>query len=131
MALPNMKIPISYGLGFPETVENGVNKINLQKLKNLNFKPINRSKFPSIDYAYFALKHEKGMPIILNAANEIAVELFLKKKIDFLNVFRLIESTLNYAVKSNMKLTSVSLESILEFNEEAKKISLNFSAKNK
>ena len=131
MALPNMKIPISYGLGFPETIENGVNKINLQKLKNLNFKPINRSKFPSIDYAYFALKHEKGMPIILNAANEIAVELFLKKKIDFLNVFRLIESTLNYADKSNMKLTSVSLESILEFNEEAKKISLNFSAKNK
>jgi len=131
MALPDMKIPISYGLGFPETIKNGANKINIQKLNNLSFKPINTNKFPSIDYAYFALKHEKGMPIILNAANEIAVELFLKKKIDFLNIFRLIESTLNYADKSNMKLTSVSLQSILEFNEEAKKISLNLSAKNK
>jgi len=131
MASPDMKIPISYGLGFPETIKNGANKINIQKLNNLSFKPININKFPSIDYAYFALKHEKGMPIILNAANEIAVELFLKKKIDFLNIFRLIESTLNYADKSNTKLTSVSLQSILEFNEEAKKISLNLSAKNK
>jgi 1-deoxy-D-xylulose-5-phosphate reductoisomerase len=127
MALPDMKIPISYGLGFPDTIENGVGKINLQKLKSLSFKPIDSQKFPSIDFAYFALKHEKGMPIILNAANEVAVELFLKNKISFLNIYKLISSTLNYAVKSNMNLTSVSLASILEFNNEAKKVALNFS----
>ena len=86
MALPDMKIPISYGLGFPDTIENGVNKINLQKLKNLSFKAIDPQKFPSIDFAYFALKHEKGMPIILNAANEVAVELFLENKISFLSI---------------------------------------------
>jgi 1-deoxy-D-xylulose-5-phosphate reductoisomerase len=130
MALPDMKIPISYGLGFPETIENGVSKIDLKKLKNLTFKPINKNKFPSIDFAYFALKHEKGMPIILNAANEVAVKFFLEKKINFLNIYKLIDSTLNYADKSNMKLTSVSLQTILEFNEEAKKIALNFVTKN-
>ena len=130
MALPDMKIPISYGLGFPDTIENGVNKINLQKLKNLSFKEIDPQKFPSIDFAYFALKHEKGMPIILNAANEVAVELFLENKISFLSIYKLISSTLNYADKSNMDLTSVSLESILEFNDEAKKIALNFAIKN-
>ena len=130
MALPDMKIPISYGLGFPDTIENGVNKINLQKLKNLSFKAIDPQKFPSIDFAYFALKHEKGMPIILNAANEVAVELFLENKISFLSIYKLISSTLNYADKSNMDLTSVSLESILEFNDEAKKIALNFAIKN-
>ena len=70
------------------------------------------------------------MPIILNAANEVAVELFLKNKITFLNIYKLISSTLNYADKSNMDLTSVSLESILEFNREAKKIALNLAAKN-
>ncbi len=129
MALPDMKIPISYGLGFPNTIESGVNKINLQNLKNLSFKPINPQKFPSIDFAYFALKHEKGMPIILNAANEIAVELFLKNKISFLNIYKLISSSLNYAVKSNMGLTSVSLGSILEFNEEAKEIAKSFATK--
>jgi len=127
MALPDMKIPISYGLGFPDTIESGVSKINLQKLKSLSFKPIDSQKFPTIDFAYFALNHEKGMPIILNAANEVAVELFLNKKISFLNIFKLISSTLNYADKSNMDLTSVSLSSILEFNEEAKKIALNFA----
>ena len=127
MAFPDMKIPISYGLGYPDTIENGVNKINLQKLKSLSFKTIDLKKFPSIDFAYFALNHEKGMPIILNAANEVAVELFLKGKINFLDIYKLISSTLNYAVKSNMDLNSVSLRSILEFNDEAKKIALNFA----
>ncbi len=129
MASPDMKIPISYGLGFPNTIDNGVNKINLQNLKNLSFKPINPQKFPSIDFAYFALNYEKGMPIILNAANEIAVELFLKNKISFLNIYKLISSTLNYADKSNLDLTSVSLDSILEFNEEAKEIAMSFATK--
>ncbi len=127
MALPDMKIPISYGLGFPNIFENNESKINLQKLKNLSFKKIDPLKFPSIDFAYFALDHEKGMPIILNAANEVAVELFMKNKISFLNIYKLISTTLNYAYKSNMHLTSVSLDSILEFNEEAKKIALNFA----
>tara|TARA_B100001057_G_scaffold150454_1_gene150358 strand:+ start:7014 stop:8159 length:1146 start_codon:yes stop_codon:yes gene_type:complete len=130
MALPEMKIPISYGLAFPEIIYNGVSKINLQKLKNLSFEPINPKKFPSIDFAYFALNHQKGMPIILNAANEVAVELFLKKKIGFLNIYKIISSTLNYADKSNIDLTSVSLESILEFNKEARNIAFNFAVKN-
>ncbi len=131
LASPDMKIPISYGLGFPETLRNGVSKIDLQKLKNLTFKIIDKNKFPSIDFAYFALKQEKGMPIVLNSANEVAVKLFLEKKISFLSIFKLIESTLNHADKSNMELTSVSLQSILEFNEEAKKVALNFAAKSK
>ena len=130
MAVPDMKIPISYGLGFPDIVENDANKINLQQLKNLSFKTIDPHKFPSIDFAYFALNHEKGMPIILNAANEVAVELFMKNKISFLNIYEIISITLNYAYKSNMHLTSVSLESILEFNEKAKEIALNFAAEN-
>ena len=127
MAIPDMKIPISYGLSYPDIVESHTNKINLQELKNLSFKTIDPHKFPSIDFAYFALNHEKGMPIILNAANEVAVELFLNNKISFLNIYKLISSTLNYADKSNMDLTSVSLSSSLEFNEEAKKIALNFA----
>jgi 1-deoxy-D-xylulose-5-phosphate reductoisomerase len=67
------------------------------------------------------------MPIILNAANEVAVDLFLKNRISFLDIYKLISSTLNYADKSNMDLNSVSLSSIIEFNEEAKKIALNFA----
>ena len=130
MALPDMKIPISYGLGFPDVVENNLSKINLQKLKNLSFTTIDPHKFPSMDFAYFALNHEKGMPIVLNAANEVAVELFMKNKISFLNIYKLISTSLNYAYKNNMHLTSVSLESILEFNKKAKEVALNFAAEN-
>ena len=130
MAIPDMKIPISYGLSYPDIVKSDTNKINLQQLKNLSFKKIDPHKFPSIDFAYFALNHEKGMPIILNAANEVAVELFMKNKISFLKIYKIISTTLNYAYKSNMHLTSVSLESILEFNEKAKEIALNFAAEN-
>lgn len=129
MALPDMKISISYGLGFPKSIKNGVAKINFQNLKNLSFQKIDRKKFPSIDFAYFALKYGRGMPIILNAANEVAVNLFLDNKISFLSIYDLISSTLNYADRSNMNLTSVSLRSIKKFNQEAKDIALNYSSK--
>jgi 1-deoxy-D-xylulose 5-phosphate reductoisomerase len=62
------------------------------------------------------------MPIILNAANEVAVKCFLDKKLSFQNIFKLIASTLNYADRSNIKLNSVSLKSITDFNDEAKNI---------
>ena len=126
MASPDMKIPISYGLAYPETRQNNIKKIDLQNLKNLTFEKIDSHKFPSINFAYFALKAGKGMPIILNAANEIAVDSFLNKKISFVDIFKLISKTLNYADRSNMQLTSVSLNKILEFNNEAKKIASNF-----
>ena len=54
----------------------------------------------------------------------------MKKKINFLSIFKLISTTLNYAYKSNIHLTSVSLETILEFNKEAKEIAMNFAAEN-
>jgi len=122
MANPDMKIPISYGLGFPKSISSVSKKIDLQTLKKLTFHKINRRKFPSIDFAYFALNHGNGMPIILNAANEVAVKCFLDKKLSFQNIFKLIASTLNYADRSNIKLNSVSLKSITDFNDEAKNI---------
>jgi 1-deoxy-D-xylulose-5-phosphate reductoisomerase len=122
MANPDMKIPISYGLGFPKSISSVSKKIDLQTLKKLTFHKINRRKFRSIDFAYFALNHGRGMPIILNAANEVAVKYFLDKKLSFQNIFKLIASTLNYADRSNIKLNSVSLKSITDFNDEAKNI---------
>ena len=62
------------------------------------------------------------MPIVLNAANEIAVQSFMNSKILFEDIFKVISKTLNYAVKNNLKLKSVSLESILNYNHEIKEI---------
>tara|TARA_B100000963_G_scaffold297892_1_gene269473 strand:+ start:5783 stop:6928 length:1146 start_codon:yes stop_codon:yes gene_type:complete len=122
MAKPDMKIPILYGLGFPETMNNKTNKIDIQKLSKLTFKKINKNKFPSIDFAYFAINHGQGMPIVLNAANEIAVQSFMDSEIHFEDIFKVISKTLNYAVKNNLKLKSVSLNSVLNFNNEIKEI---------
>ena len=122
MAKPDMKIPILYGLGFPETMNNKTNRIDIQKLSKLTFKKINKNKFPSIDFAYFAINHGQGMPIVLNAANEIAVQSFMDSEIHFEDIFKVISKTLNYAVKNNLKLKSVSLDSVLNFNHEIKEI---------
>ena len=122
MAKPDMKIPILYGLGFPETINNKKNRIDIQKLSKLTFKKINKNKFPSIDFAYFAINHGQGMPIVLNAANEIAVQSFMDSEIHFEDIFKVISKTLNYAVKNNLKLKSVSLNSVLNFNNEIKEI---------
>ena len=62
------------------------------------------------------------MPIVLNAANEVAVDYFMKEKIKFTDIFRLISSTLSYVDKNNIKLKSVSLDSILNFYDEIKEI---------
>ena len=62
------------------------------------------------------------MPIVLNAANELAVDYFMKEKIKFTDIFRLISSTLSYVDKNNIKLNSVSLDSILNFYDEIKEI---------
>tara|TARA_B100001989_G_scaffold174811_1_gene126339 strand:+ start:3274 stop:4419 length:1146 start_codon:yes stop_codon:yes gene_type:complete len=125
LAKPDMQIPILYGLGFPETMINKTNRIDIQKLSNLTFKNINKDKFPSIDYAYFAINHGLGMPIVLNAANEIAVQSFMNGEILFEDIFKVISKTLDYAVKNNLKLKTVSLESILSFNHEIKEITSN------
>lgn len=122
MAKPDMKIPISYGLGFPKIINNKINKVDLQKLANLSFEKIDRKKFPSIDFAYYAINQGRGMPIVLNAANELAVDYFMKEKIKFTDIFRLISSTLSYVDKNNIKLKSVSLDSILNFYDEIKEI---------
>jgi 1-deoxy-D-xylulose-5-phosphate reductoisomerase len=129
MAEPDMKIPISYGLSYPKTLKNGLRKINLNRLSELTFKKIDRIKFPSIDFAYFAIETGKGMPIFLNAANEVAVNHFLKENIKFLDIYRLISEVLNYADKNNIKLNSVTLDTIQDFNEEAIKISKHLSQK--
>ena len=67
------------------------------------------------------------MPIFLNAANEVAVDLFLKDNIEFLDIYRLISEVLNYADKNNIKLNSLTLDTIQEFNAEAITLSKHIS----
>jgi len=84
MAIPDMCIPISYALSFPERLEmDRAYQLNLSSLRNLTFIEPDRKKFPAINLAYMALEKGGTLPAVMNAANEIAVKGFLESKILF------------------------------------------------
>ena len=95
MSNPDMRTPISYVLAYPKRIDTKVEKLKLSELKKLTFHEPDLEKFPCLELAYESLKIKKSAPTILNAANEVAVDSFLKKKINFLSIPNIIEKTLN------------------------------------
>ena len=96
MGVANMKTPILYAFTYPEKEFNSsINFLDLIKTNNLTFEEADRKVFKGIDLAYRAGKIGGTMPTVFNASNEIAVELFMKKKIKFLDIYRIIEESMN------------------------------------
>ena len=90
LSLPDMKIPIAYGLGFPDRIESFSESLNLEKISQLNFIKPDDQKFPSLNLARQALSAGGTSTTLLNAANEMAVEAFLNKVIDFTQIMEII-----------------------------------------
>lgn len=88
MSMPDMRLPIQYALFHPKRPEsgNGFTHLFLTKAGKLTFLPPDLETFSCLTYAYEAIKTGGTMPAVLNAANEVAVDLFLKKKINFLEI---------------------------------------------
>lgn len=118
MGPTDMQIPISYALGYPRRIKNEIERVDLFKLLNLSFERPNIQKFPCLKYAYDALKTGLDRQIILNAANEIAVEQFLSERCNYMHIPQIIEATLENA--KNWKEPKT-LEEILEIDKETKK----------
>ena len=96
MGVANMKTPILYAFTYPEKEFNSsINFLNLIKNNNLTFEEADRKVFKGIDLAYRAGRTGGTMPTVFNASNEVAVELFMKKKIKFLDIYRIIEEAMN------------------------------------
>jgi 1-deoxy-D-xylulose-5-phosphate reductoisomerase len=83
---PDMRIPISYALSRPERIDNQSKRLNLLELRRLDFLPVEAARFPCLDLAYQALSLGGAASIVLNAANEIAVQAFLDERIGFLDI---------------------------------------------
>lgn len=83
LGTPDMKVPIAYGLSFPERIESGAPALDFLSLKALTFEPATRERFPGLYLAYDALAGPEGAPAVLNAANEEAVAAFLAGAIRF------------------------------------------------
>ncbi len=95
LGVPSMEIPIQYALTYPERLLSNCEKLDLIKLKSLNFEKPDLIKFKCIDLAYKAIKHGGSYPVVLNVANDILVEYFLSDKIQFLDIPNIIEETLS------------------------------------
>ena len=91
----NMKIPIQYALSYPKRLSSPVAPINFYDLKNIEFYPPDFENFPCLKLAYEAGKMGEFFPCVMNAANEVAVELFLDSKIKYIDICKLI----NYALQ--------------------------------
>lgn len=95
MGLPDMKLPIQYALTFPERLSNNFERTNLPLINNLTFFEPDFDKFECLKLAYMALQTGGTAPCILNAANEIAVDKFLKGFIRFSEIPKLINKALD------------------------------------
>lgn len=95
LGAPDMKLPIQYAFTYPERVESSaLEPLDFTKASNLTFEKPDHSTFKGISLAFKAGKIGKTMPAVLNAANEVAVELFLKGKIKFLTIYEIIEKAM-------------------------------------
>ena len=91
----DMRLPISYALFYPLRVENPTQSINLAKIGKLSFEELNFKRYPCLELAYQALEKGGNSCAILNAANEAAVDLFLRQQISFLSIETIVETALN------------------------------------
>lgn len=101
LGAPDMKLPIQYAFTYPNRESSIVlDKLNLKLLKELTFDQVDNEVFKGVELAFKAGKIGKTMPCVFNSANEVAVELFLNKKIKFLDIYEIIEKAMeNHLVK--------------------------------
>jgi 1-deoxy-D-xylulose-5-phosphate reductoisomerase len=100
MGLPDMKLPIQFALTYPNRFKTDFQRFNFTDYPNLTFEAPNRSVFKNLDLAFRAM-HENGtVACTLNAANEIAVDAFLNKKISFVEIAQLNENVVNSCVNT-------------------------------
>ncbi|HNW68529.1 MAG TPA: 1-deoxy-D-xylulose-5-phosphate reductoisomerase [Bacteroidales bacterium] len=101
LGLPDMKLPIQYALTYPYRCGNTLPRLHFSEHPHLTFEAPDLETFPCLNLAYRASRAGGCMPCVLNAANEMAVALFLQDKIGFYDIPRIIEDALTHADYSN------------------------------
>ena len=117
IGIPDMLLPIQYALSYPERWGNEFPRLNWQEKQQINFSPPDLNLFPCLGYAYKAGEVGGTLPAVMNAANEVAVEKFLKNELSFLNIPVLIEEIMNRHVVT----FNPSLEELIAVDRWARK----------
>ena len=116
MGAPDMRTPIAYSLGWPERLDGFAKRVDFAALGSVTFEAPDIQRFPHLGYAYEALRMGGAASIVLNAANEIAVEAFLDRRIRFLDIARSCRQMMDSMVLTAPK----SLEEVLAADREAR-----------
>lgn len=124
MSTPDMRFPIQYALTYPHKHPGSLEPLDFRKFSSLTFEIPDNKRFPSLDFAHQALRLEGTMPAVMNAANEIAVDLFKRGKIKFTDIWKIIEKTMSF----HKLVVSPSLEDILDADEWARKTAAGCNA---
>ncbi len=94
LGTPDMRVPIAYGLSWPERIESGADRLDFSTLAGLTFEAPNRERYPGLFLAWDALRAPEGTCAVLNAANEVAVAAFLHGRIRFDRIHAVNDATL-------------------------------------
>jgi 1-deoxy-D-xylulose-5-phosphate reductoisomerase len=117
MSIPDMKIPISYALSYPERLPllNGNQSLS-RTIGNLTFEDADLENFPALSLAYQALELGGTMPAVMNAANEIAVQYFLEGTLKFIDILSVVKRVMDL----HKTLSGQSLDEILRSDKWAR-----------
>jgi 1-deoxy-D-xylulose-5-phosphate reductoisomerase len=122
---PDMRTPIAHALAFPERVESGVAQLDLAQIASLSFEKPDYARFPCLALAMKALAEGGVASAALNAANEVAVEAFLSRRIGFMTIAQVVDSVLNALPNRSAH----ALEDVLEADRAARRAAAEFIAR--
>lgn len=107
LSTTDMKFPVQYALLYPERVTAPFARLDLGRIRNLEFLPVDRDRFPAIGLAYAACREGGSMPAVLNAANEVAVERFLAGELPFVGIVDIVSRVLDRHAGKTARIETV------------------------
>lgn len=117
MGAPDMRTPIAYALAWPQRMKSTGEKLDFSKAMSLDFRPPDKERFPALDLAYQSLRSGLSSCVVLNAANEVAVEAFLAGRIGFLDIANITARALHDLPLKNLSC----IDDVVAWDKEVRK----------
>jgi len=118
LGMPDMRVPIQYALSYPHRMPSTTAKLDLASIGKLTFREMDFERYPMLKLAYECGKTSLSAPIVYNAANEVAVDRFLRGEVSFLDIERIVEKALSLHNNCNVN----DIEAILDVDHTARAI---------
>jgi 1-deoxy-D-xylulose-5-phosphate reductoisomerase len=119
---PDMRVPIAHCLAWPDRIDTPAARLDLAKVATLSFEAPDPARFPALRLAREALELGGGAPTVLNAANEVAVDAFLHRRLGFAGIARLVEETLEASGRDGMLREPQSIDDALSIDHVSRSL---------